>query len=112
MVYRGEISKALTRAKIQLAEESGDALRSIQAQSTLGNNLVQQERYRDALLIFEEVIGRYETMYGKADMFVHPHVAEAGLDLACAMNNAARYHDAIEMLEEMQAILMNGRGEQ
>jgi len=112
VMYRGEINKALTCAKIQMAAESGDELQSIQAESSLGHTFMQHGRFREALPLFEEVIRRYENFYGRVDMFVHLRVAEAGLDLVCTLNNIPRYQDAIELLEEMQTILTDGRGEQ
>ena len=63
----------------------------------------------DALQIFAEVLQRYQDLYGERNMFVHFDVAEAGLDMASTLNMLGRHHEAIALLDRLDAVLQSGR---
>jgi len=111
VAYRAEnIMKALTVAKFEVAQESGDGLETIKAKTVLGRSLCEQAgRMEDALQIFAEVLQSYQDLYGERNMFVHFDVAEAGLDMASMLNMLGRHHEAIALLDKMDAVLQSGR---
>lgn len=112
MSYRGEIKRELAHARVRLAVASGDELQNIKAKSTLGRNLVADEGNTEAGLgIFQEVMVRYQNLYSGTDMFIHSHVAEAGLDLVATLNVLGRYHEAIGWLEKLDNVLQSGRAQ-